>query len=166
MTIGGMKTAAALLLLCTAGCDDGDRLTVGGPKGVTGDSTVATARGGWLLETGEWASSQMAVSIACDRFTNTCTESTARIGKGANGRMLLADGTAWTVTRWDANGIEASMDAACVRWSLLIDFASQQAKKSSTAKSITGICADYATWKPTSFALVDGGPDQGVQSDE
>lgn len=166
MNIGAMKTAAAVLLLGTAGCGDADRITVGGPKGVTGDSTVATARGGWLLETGEWASPRMAVSITCDRFTNTCTESTARIGKGANGRMLLADGTVWTVTRWDANGIEASMDAACVRWSLLLDFASQQAKKSSTAKSITGICADYATWKPTSFALVDGGADQGPQGDK
>lgn len=149
-----------------AACDRRNALTIGGLKTVIGDSNVATVRGGWVLETGEWASPQMAVSITCDHYANTCLESTARIGKGARGRMLLADGTIWNVERWDMAGIQASVDAPCVQWKLLISFAEQQAKKTSTAKSIVGICADYVAWKPVSFLLIDGGLDQGPKTNE
>jgi hypothetical protein len=144
------------MLVLLAGCRSADRINIGGPKEVMGDSIVATARGAWELETGDAPSSRLALSLFCDHRSKTCTESTARIGTGPRGRFLFADGTFWTVDRWDAAGLEASMDAPCVRWTLLVDFATQQAKKSLTAKSITGMCAEFASWKPSSFTLVDG----------
>ncbi|MCA2985723.1 hypothetical protein [Gemmatimonas sp.] len=165
MTGLSWKSALLIVAIGTAACRDRDTINIGGPKSIQGDSLYAVVRGGWLLETGDAPSPQMAASITCERYSSRCTESSARIGKTPTGRILFADGTVWEVVRWDATGIEATMDAPCGRWSLLIDFAKQQAKKSLTAISITGICADYATWKPSSFLLVNGGPDQGWQPD-
>lgn len=148
-------------LVGLAACGRESPLNIGGPKGVTGDSTVATVRGAWVLETGEAPSAQIAVHIFCDRHANACTESIARISRGGAQPMLFANTNFWTVERWDTQGVEAVMDAPCVGWRLLIDFAAQQATEALTAKSISGPCAEYAKWKPTSFRLVDGTADLG-----